>query len=385
MQEVYQINQPVKVLIFSAPYGEGHRSASEALAYCLREKYGERVDTRVIDYFETFTHIQRRIWTFLYRDVTPYWPWGWGAFFAATDWFSRFPRLRSLGLIGLRNARQFLKAYRPDMVISTYPICGQVASELKRELGYLSATVITDFGVHRQWVHPDTDIYFVAAEIVKEDLCAQGISAERVEVTGIPLKARFASTLEREQIRRKYGLPDDVTILLAGGGQRTPQVETLCRRLAPLAVQLLVLCGKNARLFRRVKRLSQSFPNVLPFGFVTDIMAELLTMSHLLVGKAGGLTISEALAKGLPLLIYRPIPGQEFFNTDFLVNEGAALWARDEADVAAKIAFLASRPDRLKQLQANATRLGRACAAEEICKKLLDRWQHWRGFCQPRD
>ncbi|MBI3343776.1 MAG: hypothetical protein HY028_02730 [Gammaproteobacteria bacterium] len=369
----------IKVLIFTAPYGEGHRSATEALASHLREHYPTRVQVQVVDYFETFTPAVAWISAYLYRRVTTYWPWAWGAFFAMTDRLSASRASRLLNLMALGKARRFLRAHRPDIVISTYPICGQVASELQREMGHLSATVVTDFGVHSQWVHPATDLYFVGADAVKEAVIGKGISRERIEVTGIPVRASFSLPVDREKARSKHRMSGAPVFLLSGGGWGMAYIETLSRRLAPLPIQLLVLCGKNAHLLSRIERLSQHFPNILPLGFVPDRMVELLSLSDLMIGKAGGLTVSEALCTGLPMLLYRPIPGQEVFNADFLVNEGAALWARDEADLVSKAAFLARRPDRLAQLRENAARLGRPRAAEEVCEKTLEKWQALSG------
>ena len=97
----------------------------------------------------------------------------------------------------------------------------------------------------------------------------------------------------------------------------------------------------------------------------------MMRAADVLVGKAGGLTVSEALAMGLPLIIFNPVPGQELFNVDFLVNYGAGLQARDEADVVEKVRFLSTHPDRLEQMASNAGQLGKPAAAATVCERVL--------------
>ncbi len=365
----------VKILIFTAPYGDGHKSASDAISDYLRENYKDYVESRVIDYFETLTPLLARFANSLYQKLILHWPSGWKAFFDITNILSPTAVFQPVNLIGLAKARRLLNSYKPDIVISFYPLCGQVASSLKMEFNYFSVAVITDFGVHRQWVHPETDLYFAAADKVKEELIGLGALQERIEVTGIPVRMPFRLMISRDEIRKKYHLQDSFTILLTSGGNGMNWMKTLCQDLAPLPVKLLVLSGTNKGLFTKIEKLSSSFPNIHSFNYIApEIMAELMTVSDLMIGKAGGLTVSEALCKGLPMLFYRPTPGQEDYNVKFLINKGAALIAEDLDDIITKTKFLIKQPYYLKGLKANAIHLGKPSASEEICKKTLVRW-----------
>lgn len=365
----------VKILIFTAPYGNGHKSASDAVSEYLRENYKDYIEVRVIDYFETLTPVLARFAAGLYKKLIQYWPAGWRLFFNLTNLFSHTAIFQPVNLIGLAKARSFLKAYKPDIVLSLYPLCEQVASTLKMEFKYFSAVVITDFGAHSQWVHPDTDLYFAAADKVKEDIINLGVPHERIEVTGIPVRMPFRLMTSRDVIREKYRLQDCFTILLTTGGDGINWMKTLCQNLAPLPVKLLVLCGTNKWLFTKIKKLSHAFSNIHPFNYAApEIMAELMTASDLMIGKAGGLTVSEALCKGLPMLFYRPTPGQEDYNVEFLNNKGASMIAEDLNDIIRKTKCLINQPDYLKGLKANAIPLGKPSASEEICKRLLSRW-----------
>mgnify|MGYP001611191388 CR=1 FL=1 len=362
----------IKILIFTAPFGDGHRSASEAVGNYIRKKYSDSVEVKVVDYFETFTPRSARFTAALYQNVSVYWPSGWEIFFNATHRLSPLTLFQPVNLIGMKGAEKFLMDYRPDIVISTYPTCTQVAGELKRTLGCLSATVITDFGVHNLWIHHNTDIYFVAANITKGHLTSQGIHSECIEAAGIPVKDSFTLKQDSGEVRKRYGIKKGFTVLLTCGGTGTDWMLALCRDLAHLHLQLLVICGRNKQLFLQVRELSNTFQNIFPFGFVEpEMMADLMTISDLMIGKAGGLTVSEALCKGLPMLLYRPIPGQESFNADFLVENGAALLAGDKEDVVEKTAFLTKSPERLEILRTNAILLGKPDAARDISERVL--------------
>ncbi len=362
----------IKILIFTAPFGDGHRSASGAIGNYLRKRYNNLVDVKIVDYFETFTPMSAQLAAALYQNVSVYWPSGWELFFNATHRLSPITLFKPVNLIGMKAAEKFLRDYRPDIVISTYPTCSQVVGELKKAFDYLSATVITDFGVHNLWVHHNTDLYFVAADTTKGHLTSEGIPSECIGAVGIPVKDSFTLKPDQGEVSKRYGTKKGFTVLLTCGGTGTDWMYTLCRDLAPLPLQLPVICGRNKQLFLRVRELSMTFRNIFPFGFVEpEMMADLMTISDLMIGKAGGLTVSEALCKGLPMLLYRPIPGQESFNAEFLVKNGAALLAGDKEDVVEKTAFLTKSPERLEILRTNAILLGKPAAARDISERVL--------------
>ncbi|MBI4712514.1 MAG: glycosyltransferase [Planctomycetes bacterium] len=138
-----------------------------------------------------------------------------------------------------------------------------------------------------------------------------------------------------------------------------------------LSGERLVVCGRNKRLYRKItelKRLKRA-RNLICLGFTEEVPA-LMKVSDVLLGKAGGITVSEAMASRLPVVIYRPIPGQEFYNVDYLVNEGAALYARNTDDAVAKIKFLYEHPDRLKEMKQKTARIGKPNATRNICATL---------------
>jgi len=384
-----------KILIFTASYGGGHNSVAKALSEYFQSRY-PKVTVEVVDFMERFV-AGDRILRALYKQSTKRLPAAYGLFFKVTD--KLFTPLESPQLDGkkpnrhlyhtlwttltgftnplgkkiltppLDKVREFLKESRPDIVLSVYPTAGIVASLLGKELGFKTATIITDFGAHSQWISPKTDMYFVPTDNLKEFLVSKGIKSSRIKVTGIPIRSAF-SDISKPAKKHPF------TVLLMSGEYGIGKISKLCRQLIKLPIELIMVCGNNNRLYRKVSELKKKSRarNLTIYGF-TDQVHKLMARSDLLIGKAGGITVSEAMAIGLPIIIYRPIPGQEIFNLDYLVNQGAALYARNRNDAVAKVRFLSENPSRLKEMKVKTREIGRADATKKVCAFLLGNFQ----------
>lgn len=359
-----------RVLIFSASFGGGHRSAAEALLRYYREHYAEDVEVRIVDFFEGFMPGVNVLAKFAYQQSVAFFPALYGTFFELSNQLPSNPVVHELRIMGFQRAQGYIDEFEPDAVISTFPVAGGVVSDIKNERPLVAATVVTDYGVHRTWLHPSTDLYFVAAKEVREDLVVRGIPWDRIVVSGIPVHEKFSHRLERAQCRKDLGLTDRFTVLLTSAAGLTSDVRDIAAELAGAGIQVAAATGSNTRLKRRLDTLSKKSDLVKVFGHTPE-MHRLMRAADVLVGKAGGLTVSEALAVGLPLIIYNPVPGQEIYNVDFLVNSGAGLLSRDEEDVVEKVRFLSAHPDRLAQMAGNAATLGKPTAAQTICERVL--------------
>lgn len=359
-----------RILIFSASFGGGHRSAAEALIRYYREHYADTVEVRIVDFFEGFMPGVNVLAKFAYQQSVAFFPALYGTFFELSNQLPSNPVVHELRIMGFQRAQSYIDEFEPDAVISTFPIAGGVVSDIKIERPMVAATVITDYGVHRTWLHPSTDLYFVAAKEVREDLVVRGIPWDRVVVSGIPVHEKFSQKLERGECRRALGLSDRFTVLLTSAAGLTSDVRDIAAELASAGIQVAAATGSNTRLKRRLETLSKKTELVKVFGHTPE-MHRLMRAADVLVGKAGGLTVSEALAVGLPLIIYNPVPGQEIYNVDFLVNAGAGLLSRDEEDVVEKVKFLSAHPDRLIQVAGNAATLGKPAAAQTIAERVL--------------
>lgn len=359
-----------RILIFSASFGGGHRSAAEALLRYYRSHYPDTIDVRMVDFFSEFMPSINVLAKFGYQQSVQFFPALYGNFYDVSNKLPTNPIVHELRTMGFARAAAYIEAYRPDGVISTYPIAGGVVSDIKVDRPMIVGTVITDYGVHRAWLHPATDFYFCACKEVREDLVVRGIPWDRTVVSGIPVAEKFAEEFDRPKLRRELGLADRFTALLTAAAGLPGDVRDIAAEVAGSGIQVAAVTGHNPRLKRRLDTLAKKADLVKVFGYTND-MHKMMRAADVLVGKAGGLTVSEALAVGLPLIIYNPVPGQEIYNVDFLVNYGAGMLSRDEDDVVEKVRFLSTHPERLGQMAANAGTLGKPAAAQTICERVL--------------
>jgi processive 1,2-diacylglycerol beta-glucosyltransferase len=259
---------------------------------------------------------------------------------------------------------QVLAAKRPAAVVATHPWPATVIARARHEGIATPPTLLvaTDFSLHPQWVQPGLDHYCVPTQDAAALLMQGGIPAARITVTGIPIHRAFQG-LEHQR-------PDVPTVLLVGSAQGgLGGVPVACKRMllqiAPARLEVVVGADrwlKNRLQQRRTFRRSDRF---VVHGYVPDLSA-LLCHADVVVTKGGGVTLAEALATGIPLVVYRAIPGHEVDNAAWLEREGAALVARHPAELAADVASLLANPERCRSLAAHARRLARPRAADDV-------------------
>jgi processive 1,2-diacylglycerol beta-glucosyltransferase len=368
-----------KVLILSASAGAGHLRAAQAVERAFAETGAAR-EVRHVDTLDFTNKLFRRLYSRAYIDMVNAAPelLGWLYDHLDTPWEKERRRL----LLDKFNTRPFVKLleqYRPDALVCTHFLPAEIVSWLKAK-GRLScpqAIVVTDLDVHAMWLCHHYERYLVAIDETRVHLERLGIPAEKIAVTGIPVDPIFAVEKDKGEMRRKHGLaPDKTTILLSAGGFGVGPIEHLLTSLLDLAhpAQIVALCGRNEELRERLATLAaERAPErhaVKVLGFTTE-MDELMSAADLIVGKPGGLTTSEALAKGLVMVIVNPIPGQEERNSDHLLEEGAAIRCNNLPALAYKIDRLLDDPERLAWMRANVRRLARPRAAFDVVSQVV--------------
>ena len=355
-----------KIVIFYASFGMGHKSAAMALKEHFKIQYG--IEAKVIDFFDRFIPGFSNLVRFLYDTSIKKIPKAYGTFFRITDELSGQPIAKEIDKVSVAGFETFLKEEAPDAVIATFPISGKI-EKLKSRYGFSYFVVITDFGVHNSWIKDYIDLYFVADEKVKKDLVRKEVTEGTIKVTGIPVRRQFSQKMDPATCRTGFSLKNNFTVLLIGRSKDITKnvLPSLCK----LKIQIVAVAGKDERFYASLKKTASVYKNLFPFGYIEKV-SHLMQASDLMIGKGGGLTLTEALAAGLPMVIFEPIPGQEIFNVDFLVNEGAALFARDANDLAEKVYFLSQRKGRLLELKMNASRLGRPYSSADICESVLN-------------
>jgi processive 1,2-diacylglycerol beta-glucosyltransferase len=225
------------------------------------------------------------------------------------------------------------------------------------------------------WLCHRYEHYFVALDETKAYLETLGFPAEKITVSGIPIDPVFAETKDKRVMREKFGLEANTpTIILSAGGFGVGRIEILLKSFQTIkqSVQILAMCGRNEELKNKLaKFLSKENCRIVPVGYTTE-MDEYMSASDLVVGKPGGLTTCEALAKGLVFVIVNPIPGQEERNSDHLLENWTAIRCNNLATLGYKIERLLSDSQKLNFMRENALRFARPKAAFEIVDKLSE-------------
>ena len=374
----------MKILIFYASYGGGHLNAAKSINQCLLNNYNN-LDIELIDCMKYVNKTIEKVTTAAYREMAKKVPWAWGRIYSDSQKgplahiSSRSNKIMAIKLLRL------LREKKPDLIISTHPFGSQMCSYLKRK-GKISskiATIMTDFAPHDQWLvgHDFTDYYFVAHDKMKQYLISKNVASSKIFVTGIPISNRFSLPHDKQKILDTYGLNRNQKIILFfGGGEfglgktRTVGIFGSFVKLAD-DFQIVAISGKNEKMksaFEEIVNKYNKFDTVKILGFTNEV-PELMSISDLVVTKPGGLTTSESLASGLPMVVINPIPGQEEENAEFLESKGLAIWIKKSDDWDVVIKDLLSHPDKLAKMKEKTSILARPNSTRDICKVLIEK------------
>lgn len=364
-----------KVTIFSAAAGAGHIRAADALVSAFNAKGVEAHQVEVLKYTN---RVFRSIYSDLYKELVNKRPGLLGWVYDSLDHPWKYQK-RRLALDMLSSARlvKLLLKEKPEIAVCTHFLPAEILVYLRKKkmIDVPIGVVVTDIDAHAMWLYKDINWYFVACEETKVYMSALGVPEETIHVTGIPIDPVFGEERQKKDVRRQLGLdPDLTTLLVSAGGFGMGPVEALLQALLKIRhpVQIAVICGRNPELEQRLKKLRQTSHPVKIIGF-TNEMEKWMAASDLLVGKAGGLTSAEALARGLVMIIVNPIPGQEERNTDHFLEEGVAIRCNNIPALAFKIDRLLSDKERLSKMQQSAKNLAAPQAARDIASIVLDK------------
>jgi processive 1,2-diacylglycerol beta-glucosyltransferase len=377
-----------KILILSASVGAGHMRAAEAVESAVRESAPEAV-VKNVDVLTLTNALFRRVYAKAYLDLVNRSPHVLGYVYDLMDQPSRSGKNRGdrmrllVEKLNLRPFLRFLESEPWDLVINTHFLPAEIIASLRKQdrLHVKQVTATTDFETHRLWVNQPCDHYFTATEEGAKYLAHWGVPAETVTTTGIPIHPVFRTPKDRAACLSKHGLSGDRPVILQmAGGFGVGPIEKLYRALLEVDVPLEVLAvsGRN----EEVKAQLQAVPvpprhHAKIIGFSRDI-DELMSCADLVMSKPGGLTTSETLARGAGMVIVNPTPGQEYRNSDYLLENGAAIKVNNIGTLAYKVTSLLREPGKLDQLKANARRLARPNAAFDVARGALS-LLHWTG------
>jgi len=370
-----------RVLVLSASVGAGHLRAAQAVDLALRELDPSAV-VKTMDVLDLTNAAFRRVYGKAYLDLVNKAPHVLGYFY---DLLDRPPssrrksdRLRlAVEKLNLRPLLRFLRDEPSDIIVNTHFLPAEMIASLRRrgELNTPQFTATTDFETHRLWVNQPCDRYFTATEEGAVYLQHWGVPATATTVSGIPIHPVFSRSKDRAACIERQRLSGDrpVLIQLAGGFGVGP-IEAIYRAVLAIEVplEIVVVAGRNEEARRQVEQVEvPSRHRAKTLGF-TDQMDELMAVADIVLSKPGGLTTSEVLARGAVMAIVNPTPGQESRNSDFLLENGAAIKVGNIATLPHRLTRLLREPERLAQLKANSRRLGKPQAAFEVARSALE-------------
>lgn len=369
-----------RVLIPTVTAGAGHLQAAAALEEAWRARRPQDKIERV-DVLDFTPRLYRKAYLEGYLKLIAHAPEVWGAFFRKSDnpkLLAKTKRIRTaLGKLNTQRFVRLLKQFSPEVVIATHFLPLEILENLRPKKRLqpwpFVATTVTDFEAHALWLMPCVELYCVAAEHTRARLLGRGVPPANAVVTGIPIAARFQEIPTRRAARKLLGLRDDLPVLLVlGGGFGLGPVAEIVAALQRLesTVQIVVVCGRNEELRKKLAVQERRQPTHL-LGFVTN-MNEWMAAADLVLTKPGGLTSSEALAVGRVLVVLNPIPGQEEANSDFLLEQGAAIKVSRPEDLPFRLKALLGS-ENLLRMAAKAKALGKPDAANAVCDAVLAR------------
>lgn len=352
-----------KVLILFGSYGDGHKQVAYALHEAIKQ-CSPHLESVVLDITKWLHPYLHPINQYFYRQGIVKFPSAYGYLFQKTRKVSPLSLLlKNVLSHGASRILSLLQDVQPSVVVSTFPMAAGIMSKLKTyELTNVpTVTVITDHTDHSYWIHPHTNQYIVGSKSTCRSLVQLGIPNSQITVTGIPIRAEFCQSYDRKSLAVKHGIdPAKPTALVMGGGygmigEGLSTILSLKTIMNPM--QLIIVCGHNENLRNLLKeKMRTSRHQVLITGYI-DYVHELMALSDIMITKPGGVTTFEALAMDLPMILYKPIPGQEQDNARFLVNAGAAVLAEDPQDLTNKLSDTLFNQMLLSNMKLNIKRL----------------------------
>lgn len=370
-----------KILIVYSTAGIGHKKASLAVKKALDEIAPKETDVTLIDALD-YTNAFFK-WSYLqaYLLMVNKLPMLWGLSYYITDNFfvnlvvSKIRRISNW--LNSGKLTKYLLETEPDVIISTHFFASEVIAEMKRS-GILKCrliTVVTDYRLHSWWICCCTDTYVVASREAKDDLIRWKVDPAKVNVLGIPVEPVFTKKLDKAKTMEKLNLKRGIfTILAIGGGFGVGPIEDIVRAANEIQepVQVAAICGHNEELVKKLSSLAPTLKAHLKvLGFVDNVY-EYMDAADILISKSGGITVSESLAKEIPMIIISPIIGQETRNSDFLVTNGAAIKIDRVSDLKDALEDVIRHPEKIDRMRDAIRKIKKPEACYDVAKIAID-------------
>ncbi|MCI1966179.1 MAG: glycosyltransferase [Oscillospiraceae bacterium] len=372
----------MKLLILTAATGGGHVRASRAIQAYISKHPSESIDeVVVVDALKSISSILDKTVCDGYHFLATKTPKVFGQLYRRTNvnsvlstLVSRFSSVFSIKLISL------LEEQKPDVILSTHPFATEMISHLKRA-GVVTAPLIclmTDYGPHRAWIADKVDAYVVSNGDMISEMEAMGVPKEKIYPFGIPVGDVFFSAEDSPAFLKRIGQdPSLPTILIMAGSFGVTNILKIYRQIVQLDLkfQINVITGRNEKLYEEFAKLVPGSPKPTKLVFFTNEVENYMHAADLLITKPGGLTVSEALACGIPLAVFDAIPGQEEDNANFLLTHNMAVKLENGADCGETIRSLLENSQKLNAMRSSCKGFDKSRSAENIIRLIQNLYQ----------
>ena len=364
-----------KVLIVSLRAGNGHVKAAEAIEKAIGELNRKDLVVKNIDLLDYSTILSKKFYDNLYLDIVSIAPkfyrWLYYNIDSSTTSFRMiFDRLN------VWRFKELVEEFEPDYVVCTHFVPANLLTYWRGRYSWKTKVflTVTDYDSHTLWVDKGVDQYFVANEDVKNYLISEGIRRDIIRKTGIPIDPKFSKKYDRGEISKKNYLENEFTITIFAGGFKATKISRIFNKIIKEFpnIQIIIVCGRSENLYDALNLVIGKNKNkkIKILKFINNI-EEIMSVSDLIITKAGGLTVSECLAMGVPMIISNPIPGQEEENSDFLLKSNAAIRADKADEIVAEIKKVLNNPDILIKLKSGIRKIAKKDAAEKIVEQIV--------------
>ncbi|MDI6703603.1 MAG: glycosyltransferase [bacterium] len=365
-----------RVLLLTMSVGMGHLQSAEA----IKKGIAEICQESEIRLFDPLAYTNPKFANFInnyYLWMIKVIPGFWGFIYDSKLISSKYSPVRLFTQMKFaRSIAKVLDGFRPDVVVCTHAFatCGAASLKSKGVINAPLISVATEFDIHPYSIDKMVDLYIVPSEDFKHYLEDKGISSDKIKTCGIPIDPKFKEWKDKKGLKRDLGLEINKPVVLVLGGGFGFGVDKLVRpfKNSTDSIQLIVVTGKNVRVKSKLEKEVRSFKiPVKIFGFVNN-MEDLMEVSDIVVTRGVGSCGAEALSKGLPLIIFKPIRGQGVKSTRFLVNAGVAIQVEKACQIPETITDLLSRPNKLGKMACCIQQLAKPSSSLDIARVLVN-------------
>jgi processive 1,2-diacylglycerol beta-glucosyltransferase len=355
----------------------GHHSATLAIEKAIKILQPD-AQTLNLNAFNYTNPISEKIVNRLYMGVIKRTPQVWNYLYDNPSVVKNIEKIKeTIHKFNSPKLKNLFDKFRPDVIICTQAFpCGMVADFKKTYNSDISlVAVLTDYVPHSYWIYDTVDYFVTPSDEVSQRLIRKGVSFDKIKSSGIPFDPIFNEPVDKQNIMQRLKLdPALPTVLIMGGGQGLGPIKTIIRSLEKVKkeIQEIVVAGSNKKLYKSLKRKLKKYKKrILVFGYVDNIY-ELMGISDMIITKPGGVTTAEALAKRLPMIIVRPIPGQEASNTQYLTEKGAALKIDKPKEINLLVEDLLENQEKFNQMRKATEDIGKPNSSLDIARLVLD-------------